>query len=191
MARFKQILTISLMALLTIGLVISCQQMPLDPMNSPDQEQTARYQAVPVSPEFLGLAKTTTSDTVWIIAEDGGILGGAETYGNYVEIPPNTLQENANLQFTLKYVDDPSDPLYGALTYEVVKIVDESVVAHVEFESGTTSQLYVKKDWLDGTPSAVEHDETGEIVEGVVDAGDYWMIDVPHFSQWGWMYEIL
>ncbi len=187
-ARFKRILTISLVALMALGLMIACQQMPLDPMNSPDQTQAARYQAVPVNPEYLGLAKTAISDAEFIDVEEGGTLGGYETEYNYVEIPSNTLQEDANLQFTLEYIDDPSDSLYGALTYEVVEVINDSVMGHVQFKPETASLLYIMKDWLDGTPTAVKHDETGEIVEGVVDAGEYWMIEVPHFSRWGWMF---
>jgi|GEM_PF-1971959 len=191
MKRFRIFLIAILAVGLAFGLMISCQQMPTAPVATPS---SAQFQVVPVNPDYIGLAKMAQSDTSFITVADGGSLGGyLETDNNYVTIPPNTLTQDLYLAFSLVYVDDPADSLYGALGFSLSSFSDSTgggASEHVMFTEGNYATLYLNKVWLNGTPNAVVNLETGEIVSGVVDAGEYWAIQVPHFSVWSWVWNL-
>lgn len=190
MKRFKRLLITMLALTVPLALVTTgCQQLPTAPNTS---QPTVQIRPVPINPEYLGLAKLAQSDTSYVTVEEGGVLGGYfQTDNNLVVLPPNTLTENLYLAFSLVYVDDPADSLYGALGFSVSSFQNsagDGASNHVVFKSGASATLYVNKAWLSGIPNGVMNIETGEVVIGVTDDGSYWKINVPHFSKWAWIW---
>ncbi len=189
MIRVKLILT-GLVALLAFGLVMTCQQTPLDPMQSDQTEELGQYKAVPVSPEFMGLAKSLGNDVEEITREDGGTVGGLNTHINTVVFPPYALVQDCRIHLSVELVDDPEDPMYGGVIFSVSAFTNENsaVKEKVSIEPGKTAKIYANKKYFTAKPSGVLNMESGEINTDVVDCGTHWMIEVAHFSSWGWIY---
>ncbi len=185
MKRISSAFTGILIAFLAAGLIVGCQNMPLQPdMNAPPDAGMSTL--VPLNRAYIGLAKSVESDTQFVTIVDGGTLGGEQTDSNYVVIPAETLQEDMQLYFTLETIhsDDGTDEV--GLGFRVDPVDSDAEVGHIYFQDGKSAELYVNKTWLDGTPSFVKNLDSGETVEGVEDTGTHYKIDVPHFSTWAW-----
>lgn len=188
MVRIRHLL-LTLLVLSATFALFNCQQMPLEPIAS-QTVAPVTYRPVPISPEMRGLAKSLGSDVAYIHREMGGKVGGINTGNNFVFIPPNSLKKDGYIYLTLETVDNPTDPLYGALVFDVSTSTNENSVVkeHIELQDGTSCQLFVSKQWLATPPSAVISTDGSEVITGVKDFDAYWMISVTHFSKWAWIY---
>lgn len=177
-----------LLGFATLVLFTTCQQMPLEPTDQSQAMAVQGYRPAPLNPEIVGLAKTVGSDTEYIHKEFGGIVGGKDTGDNFVLIPPNTLTKDGYIYLAIDVVDDPADPLYGALVFDVSTSTNENsmVKEHIDLQDGTTCQLYVKKNWFSTPPTSVLTTDGDEVVTNITEYEGYWMIEVTHFSVWAW-----
>jgi len=144
--------------------------------------QSSAVHLMGLSPKVTGLAKHHHFDwrhSRFITARFGGVLGGPQTGGNYVEIPPNTLQHNMFMTFSLDQED-------GVLVFAISAWgQDES--EHIQFQDGQTSVIAVSKDWLQQAPDViVNYDNPDEVISGVIETPTHYLIHVPHFSRWAW-----
>ncbi len=107
--------------LIVFGMFLGCENMPVMPENT-GVPGTGIMKPVPVNPELIGLAKSSDTHSRYIPASIGGTLGGPQTGGNFVVIPPNTLQESMYLEFQLIVIDDEPEQLAGALAFNIEEI---------------------------------------------------------------------
>ncbi len=160
--------------LLAAGIVvIGCQNVPTEPLT----QREGNIHLIKASAEALGLAKGVRVGK-WISSEEGGTLGGAATFSNYVQIPPGALAEDMFLALSIDINEE------GALVFSVT---GQGVPRgeHIYFEEGKVSKLVVNAGWLANAPELAVNIDTGEQYE-VVKVGGTFMAELSHFSRYGW-----
>ena len=157
-----------------LALVVSCQST----ITNPPEATSASLEMVGATQ--AGLAKHgELSHSRNIPANAGGILGGAQTGGNFIEIPGDALEENMFLTFTVT-VDNQ-----GVLIFEITG--NSSGADHINLSEGYFATVAVNKGWLAEEPDVlVNYDDHSEVIEGVIETPTHFIIHVPHFSRWSW-----
>lgn len=175
---------IGIFALLGSGLLSTCQNVPSEPV-------TKDVQLLSASQKTIGLARNSDNGILLhgrqVNAHNGGRVGGDQTGGSYIEIPPNTLKEDMPITFAIYVTSD------GILIFDISQCQQNDFDIqlhsdHIEFQEGQTATLAISKDLVSGSPNAVvNYDDLDEQYTQIKDGGDYWVwiIDLPHFSRYG------
>jgi len=153
--------------------VPGCQNVPTEPLT----QQEENIHLIQASAKALGLAKGVRVGK-WISSEEGGTLGGAATFNNYVQIPPGALEKDMFLTLSIDITRA------GALVFSITgRGVPRG--EHIYFEDGKVSTLVVNGEWLARVPELAVNIDTGEQF-AVQHAGSTFMAALPHFSRYGW-----
>ena len=160
---------------IAIAFTIGCQNTITDSGVSPPEVQSVQW--VPTTQKaMIGLSKSVSRT---LVAHVGGTLGGAQTDGNYVEIPGNALPENIHFTFDV-YVDDK-----GALVFDIAGEGYEN--EHIYLENDLQATIAVNKEWLAEEPEVVfNYDNFDEYFYNVTENASHYLIPVDHFSRWSW-----
>ncbi len=154
-------------------------------LTAPDADIEVALQPVPVHPSHLGLAKTVFTHQKNIDAISGGILGGANTGSNYVEIPPQTLPENLFLEFEVLIRDVDEEITEGRIEF-TVRAKEYAPDQHIYFQPGKTCKVYVSKEWLAGQPEYLVNLDSGTVASDITETETHWVAEVSSFSTWSW-----
>ena len=165
----------SVVALVVIALValVGCQYTPMEPMGEADGNSV---QLLKANTAVFGLAKGELGTTIEVNADEGGVLGGSDLYGNYVEFPANALKQDLEISFKIFVNED------GVLVFSVHS--DE--VPSITFKDGLKATMAVNKDWLAGQPNVAFYMDSENETYSVDDGGDVWLVELPHFTNYAW-----
>jgi|GEM_PF-2983368 len=176
--------------LLAAVFFVACQNTIVDSPSASVDSETALTEVnefsrfVPVVQEFQKKLekKGGFTHSRMIPAKAGGVLGGPQTAGCYVEIPRDALGDYGNTFFAFSvYLGDG-----GELIFDIEPRGHDG-----KFWLDENATLAVPIDLLEGIPNVVVNIEGTEVedwteVFGVNQNETHYTAEVDHFSKWSW-----
>ncbi|HKJ68086.1 MAG TPA: hypothetical protein VKA68_09040 [bacterium] len=106
----------------------------------------------------IGLARAKDNGVILhgrqINAQTRGRVGGEQTGGSYIEIPPRTLKADIPLTFAI-YVSADDVVIFGFSQGKQDDFEFKPHSEHIEFQEGNTPTLAIGKDLVSGSANAV------------------------------------
>ena len=133
--------------------------------------------------KIRALAKKASS-TVLIEAEEGGIVGGDETFGNMVEIPSDALSEDTEITVSVQCMND-ADPCVGEVEFLPDTQFNKMVLITLSYAEldYTGSPYNIKVYWK----KSYNHDGWIEVeLKGVDTSDKTFSFEIDHFTQYAW-----
>ena len=124
------------------------------------------------------------SSTVLIEAEEGGEVGGDETFGNKVEIPSDALEEDTEITVSVQCMND-ADPCVGEVEFLPNTEFDKVVLITLSYDEldYRGSPYDIKIFWT----KSFDDDEWTEIeLKGVDTSAKTLSFEIDHFTRYAW-----